>query len=635
MHVSLCYVIVYLALEVIFKGITGSPFHPGTPMGLAAAVVLGLLFAYLHSFFRPAVQKVLFYINTAVITLFFMMQNCLHAQFGFYFSLALIRNTGQIMDFGRDILTLIGREALHLILLALPLLLFALLHSHIRFPQKKEEKRVPLIVALVLLLLVGIGWHNQKRDYNEPFNDRYVEKLGVLPSLMLNGWRTLSGYETEIEVVPTEEEAENDHKKTEKPKGWNVLSIDLKSKIAEEQNDSIRRMHEYFNSRQATEKNDHTGIFAGKNLIVFLAESFNALAVREDTTPTLYRLIHEGYHFTNFYSPHILSTIGGEYQLLTASVPSEGGLSGLQGGTNSYPFGLGTMFKNEGYSVYAYHDNSYTFQKRDAYLASMGFDNYKGCGNGMVETACEGWPESDIAMIEGTTEDYIHDDQFLAYYVTVSGHGPYSFSKYANSIAPKYKDIIDGLGLEIDEPTGAYLAANIELDRALELLLERLEEAGRLEDTVIALVGDHYPYYLNWEEICSLTGEKTDMTIDVHHSNFILYNSATPTETVTKVGSQIDVLPTLYNLFGLPYDSRLMIGRDIFSSAPGLAIFYDRSWVSDKGKYYSYPGEFVPNDGAVYAESYVEETDRKVQNEAAISLLMSQKDYYKYLSTGE
>ena len=613
--------------------ISGSPFQQGTLAGLPAAALLALAFAYLNSHFRPSVQKTLFYINISLATLLFMLQDCLHAQFGFYFSLALIKNTGQVIGFGRDILTLIGSEALHLLLLALPLLLSILLRSRICYPQKKEERRKTLIAALVLLLLTAAVWQTQKKDYKEAFNDRYVEKLGVLPALMLNGWRTLTSYEEEIDIAGDPEKEKTPGIEPAHVEKWdrNILEIDLNEKIAAEKDATIRRLHEYFNARQATYKNEYTGLFEGKNLILILGESFNRLAVRKDTTPTLYKLVHEGFYFENFYSPHILSTIGGEYQLLTASIPTEAALGGLQGGKNSYPFGPGTMFKNNGYSVFAYHNNSYYFQSRDAYIPAMGFENFTACQHGMADAACAGWPESDIEMISTTTEDYIHEDHFFTYYITVSGHGPYDFSKGDNLIAPKYKDIIDGLGLDADEAASAYLAVNIELDRALELLLERLEEAGKLEDTVIALVGDHYPYYLDREEISSLAGEKMDMTIDVHQSDFILYNSATPSETVTKVGSQIDVLPTLYNLFALPYDSRLLIGRDIFSSAPGLAVFYDRSWVSDYGKYYAYPGTFVPNDGAEVSEEYVEEATNYVKNEAAVSLLMSQKDYYRYL----
>ena len=73
--------------------------------------------------------------------------------------------------------------------------------------------------------------------------------------------------------------------------------------------------------------------------------------------------------------------------------------------------------------------------------------------------------------------------------------------------------------------------------------------------------------------------------MEVNRSNFILWNSEAKTVEVDKVGSQIDVLPTLLNLFGIEYDSRLIIGKDILSDAPGLAIFSNRSWVSDYGTY--------------------------------------------------
>ena len=49
--------------------------------------------------------------------------------------------------------------------------------------------------------------------------------------------------------------------------------------------------------------------------------------------------------------------------------------------------------------------------------------------------------------------------------------------------------------------------------------------------------------------------------------------------TVDKVGMSIDVLPTVLNLFGMEYDSRLLMGSDILSSCSGLVIYNDRSWI--------------------------------------------------------
>lgn len=135
----------------------------------------------------------------------------------------------------------------------------------------------------------------------------------------------------------------------------------------------------------------------------------------------------------------------------------------------------------------------------------------------------------------------------------------------------KHKDEVKNL--PYSEPVKAYIATQIELDKALELLINKLNEAGKLDDTVIALVGDHYPYDLTINQINELSTYERDSVVEINHSNFILWNNKTDTTVISKVGSQIDVLPTLLNLFGIEYDSRLIIGKDILSDTEGLAMF--------------------------------------------------------------
>lgn len=78
----------------------------------------------------------------------------------------------------------------------------------------------------------------------------------------------------------------------------------------------------------------------------------------------------------------------------------------------------------------------------------------------------------------------------MTYYMTVSGHMDYDFG--GNSIASKNKNKVDNL--PYSEEAKAYLATQIELDKALELLINKLEESNKLNDTIIVLLGDHYPY---------------------------------------------------------------------------------------------------------------------------------------------
>lgn len=345
------------------------------------------------------------------------------------------------------------------------------------------------------------------------------------------------------------------------------------------------------------------------------------------SAPTLYKLVNSGFKFNNFYTPTISSTIGGEFQELTGLVAASGFVSPWKSGNNYFPFGVATSFKELGYNTFAYHDHSIYFQDRYKYLKALGFDNFKGCFNGLEKSInCKQWPESDVEMINATFDDYINSDKpFFTYYATVSGHGGYTFTQSA--MAKKHQS--DVAGLDFSEKPLAYLAAQIELDRALEILINKLKEAGKLDNTVIALVGDHYPYYLSIDEVNEIASYKKDSVVEVNKSNFILWNSEMETINVDKVGSQIDVLPTIYNLFGVKYDSRLIIGKDILSTEPGLAVFGNRSWVSDKGTYFAKSGKFVSKNNETVSNNYITYMNSLVGNRMNMSKNILTNNYYK------
>ena len=92
-----------------------------------------------------------------------------------------------------------------------------------------------------------------------------------------------------------------------------------------------------------------------------------------------------------------------------------------------------------------------------------------------------------------------------------------------------------------------------------------------------------------------------------------------------------DVLPTVLNLFGIDYDSRLMTGKDILSTSSGLAIFNNRSWVSDKGTYFANSKKFVPKEAMEDQDTYVKNVNAIVSNRLNIAKLIVKNNYYNYL----
>ncbi len=101
------------------------------------------------------------------------------------------------------------------------------------------------------------------------------------------------------------------------------MDIDFDALIANETDSTLKDMHEYFRDRTPTEKNQYTGMFQGKNLLLFTGEAFWIGAVNEQYTPTLYKLAHSGFVFENFYNPlWYYSTVDGEYAATTGLIPT-------------------------------------------------------------------------------------------------------------------------------------------------------------------------------------------------------------------------------------------------------------------------------------------------------------------------
>lgn len=603
-------------------------------------IFVSLLISFLVTWGNNKFNKVIYYITIFIISFIYALQLCIYKMFGFYFDLSLLSATDQVASFAGDGLKLILENIVGVIVLFLPFIILLIFIRRISIHKNDVKINIIKLISLVVVYLVfigtlyikGNGINSAKELYfNVNNNELNIRKFGVLNAFRIDVKRSIFGFDVKLDIpddyVDPDKDDDEEDEEPEIVYEYNNLDIDFDSLIASESNSTIKMMHEYFKNESGTLQNEYTKYFENKNLILFMAESFNEIAVREDITPTLYKLVNSGFKFNNFYTPTISSTIGGEFQELTGLVAASGFLSPWKSGENYYPFGVATAFQNLGYNTYAYHNHTYTFQSRHKYLAALGFDNYMGCRNGLEnEINCNQWPESDVEMIEATFDDYIaNENPFMVYYVTVSGHGDYGFNYSA--MARKHKD--DVANLNYSEKPLSYLAAQIELDQALELLIKKLDEAGELEDTVIALVGDHYPYYLSLDEVNEIASYEKDSVVEINRSNFILWNSEMETVEVEKIGSQIDVLPTIYNLFGVEYDSRLIIGKDILSTEPGLAIFGNSSWVSDKGTYFASSGEFVSRDGVTVDDDYIRYMNSIVSNKITMSRNIMKYDYYR------
>ncbi len=407
----------------------------------------------------------------------------------------------------------------------------------------------------------------------------------------------------------------------------NVLDIDFETLIKNQTDENIIDMHEYFASKQPTFKNEYTGIFEGKNLIFITAEGFWQYAINEEYTPTLYKLANEGFVFENFYNPSWwASTTDGEFAATMGILPSSSINSFAQSQNNYLPFAPGNMFNSLGYTSTAYHNHTYTYYNRHLTHPNMGY-TYYGLGNGL--DVQETWPESDLEMMQLTVDDTLFENTpFNNYYMTISGHLYYSFD--GNYIANKNAELVQDLNMS--QEAQAYIATQIELDLALEHIIEELKAAGEYENTVICISADHYPYGLSQQTLNEFYGSNLDMDFEVYRSPLIIFSGDMEEPIyIDKPCSSVDILPTLYNLFGLEYDSRLLIGQDILSTSDAHVVFANKSFISNYGTYNAATDTFEENAAYTVDDGQVMDLFNKTVEMQNYSTMLMQYDYYSHL----
>lgn len=595
-----------------------------------------IIFTIITSIFNEKVNKILTIVFSFLIVLITLAQIVYYNFYNSMFSfLSLTTGTGQVMQFYVMIASVIARIWYIFAIILIPYILFLIFKNKLFNFKKNNLKFLISYLLIFILSFLGIvlvisknneGFYSLKRLIFKTHAPMLtIDKTGLFTMEMIDIERYIFGFNEEIyseQINVNNEEEKVPEVKIE----YNTTDIDFDKLINDETDDKIKSMHVYFKNTDPSNKNEYTGMFKDKNLIFITAEAFDTIAIDEKLTPTLYKIANNSFIFKNYYQPlYPVSTSDGEYMNLNSLIPKEGVWSFKQTSKISMPYGIGNMFNKEGYVSYGFHNHNYNYYDRQKSHKNIGL-KYYGCGNGLEKKMnCKHWPNSDKEMIDATTSYYIDNDKFMTYYMTVSGHLNYNFS--GNNMAYRNKNKVKNL--KYSTAIKAYLATQIELDKSIEKLLQVLEEKGKLNDTLIVIAPDHYPYGLTIKQINEISTIDRNDKFEKFHTTLIMYNPNIEKTVVDKVISSLDILPTIYNLYGLTFDSRLLMGRDIFSNNEHIVILSDRSWITDKGKYNSVTKEFTSTTNEEIEKDYIDRINMIVNQRYGMSSLIIDNNYYK------
>ena len=674
--------------EVLLRLSTSRQFDlAGFGFAVIFNIILALLFCGIMNFVTGKAHRVISNIMLLLFTILYISQIIYFNVFGTFYNTESMFNAGQITQFWVVILGSIWEKLIFIILCFIPVPVYnlfvkkAVLNSSgktlkrmtrmdtLWFVQLRQITLGITAAAYIMMFTAFMPFAVDpftsysiffgQQDYEESIN-----RTGLLSTLQIDILKVFvkedaSGalhaldelrsmehpedddQQTEPEVtikvpdppagnITATDDDESDEPEDEEPPepiiyGYNVMEIDFESLIENESRASVRALHEYFSHEEPSQQNEYTGMFEGYNLIKFVAEGFSPYAVREDLTPTLYKLVHEGFHFTNFYTPSWrVSTSDGEYVACMGILPKSGVWSFYRSQNNYLPFVMGNQLQKLGYKTVSYHNHTHTYYRRHLSHPNMGYEFFKAVGSGM-ELPQILWPNSDLEMMQVTIDDYLNHQPFHAYYMTVSGHLEYNFG--GNAMSKRHRDAVEHL--PYSDANKAYIACHIELDKALEYLMQRLNRAGIAENTIIVLSTDHYPYGLDGTNgISEFLGHQVDPHFELYENNLILYVQGMEPVTVDKPGSSLDIIPTISNLMGLEYDSRFLMGRDILSNSDPLVIFANRSFITDKG-YRIRDGAFVPHPGVTVDDDYADYIRAVIEAKFSASTSILDLDYYR------
>lgn len=601
---------------------------------LSAALLVTLVLSFLRKG-RFGAEILL----TAVLTLLYGSQIVYHFIFGTLYSVAMVSQGGEAMtNFWRELLAAMGDHFPWLIALLVPLALRIFLRKGLKGEPRAKGRIVLLALAVALFALTradirqtGTEMFSDEDYYHsgEIATNQNVQRFGLLTTIRLELTRHAKTEEQDY-YIPEETQGENPAQKPAEVR-YNVMDIDFDALNALTEDKKLLAINDYCSKVTGTNQNEYTGMLKDYNLIVMCAESFSPAAIDKDLTPNLYKLTQQGIIFNNYYNTFPNTTTDGEYALMQGLYPDAGrskAVSSLYASRNSYlPFTLGNAFQSQrGVESFGYHNYRGSYYGRSESHPNMGY-TMKFAGDGMTFTT--NWPASDLEMMEQSIDDYIGKEPFHAYYMTFSGH--YKYDIGTNEMAKRNWDQVKDLPYS-SNAIKAYLSCNIEFDKAIGYLMERLEQAGVADRTAIVIAGDHFPYGLKDSEYAELIGHDIDGFSKYKSTLIFWVGGLEKNIVVDEYCCNVDVLPTILNLWGFEYDSRLLAGTDVFSDGTHAAVLVDKSFLTDKVWFNASTGEIryqVPE--SEIPEGYAENMNQLIATRFSISADILNTAYYNFV----
>ncbi len=635
--------------EVIFRILSGYSFLEWSFFRIFVELnIISIVFSMFLSLFKLGVSKVINTIITFVFVLYTFLQIGFYNYLGVYISFGASTQAGAVKDYIWDFLSSLSwTYYLEFVLIIITIIVLIIFRKKFKIIDFKHKSSFYLIfVSLIftiycLLYVVALKADFMQNPLQQVSNKELFNHPSV-PSIAIKEFGTV-GYgflDVKALIIPHQEEVFEEEEKIEKEveevtdysriiddRAWEAL-------IENEKNTTKNNLNKYLINKKITPKNDYTGLFEDKNLIVIMMESVNDIIINEEFFPNFYKLYTEGWHFSNNYSPrNSCATGNNEMSAMTGLYSINDSCTANKFKTNTYFEAIFNLFNNKGYKTTSMHDYTESYYKRSVIHPNMGSGKYYGVQKlGIPYYYNYGEWASDEDFFKSALnifDKYKEDEKFMTYLITVSSHQPYSFS---SPFGDKYLSVFKKTKYNI--ATKRYLSKLKVLDNAIGILVNGLEERGKLEDTVIVLFADHYPYGLAKSNIQSVLGYDISKDSLADKTPLVIYNPTLEPKEFKQYNTYMNLTPTLANLFNLDYDPRLYFGHDALSEEyEGIVVFADGSWKNEH-VYYNASNSKVTYYDDYYSIQDIKKISDGVTKDIKMSALAIKNNYFSYLGKG-
>lgn len=318
------------------------------------------------------------------------------------------------------------------------------------------------------------------------------------------------------------------------------------------------------------------GAMEGYNLILIQAEALQdgligARVGGKPVMPHLEQLVAESIYFPNTYAQTGRgNTVDAEFIANTSLYPGIDEPASLAYARKQIP-GLPSMFSDAGYESYTFHTNDVRFWNRFQLYPALGFDRYydkKWFGNKDITR----YGPSDKVLFNKVSEKLLDEavsgTRFYAHVITMSAHYPYTAAASRGTLT---------LPAEIeDTDTGRYLQSQSYFDAQLGRFMSRLSADGLLENTVVVVYGDHFGMRFGDETPAEREFRKKLVGHGYNRADYynvpllIRLPGHASTRRYEEVLGQIDIMPTMADLFGLDVTGVPHFGRSAFVDTPSI-----------------------------------------------------------------